>query len=85
MAYSTRHDRRVQAEEAVDRAMADDLVKLRSYSLLRNNGQFRIGVPPEGPNNLLIQKGDEATAYVDFENGFLVYDLNGGDVCGEER
>ena len=80
MAQTTRQDRRVQAQSAVDRAMDGDLVELRSYSLRWNKKQYLIGVPPEGPQNLAVGKGDDLTPYIDFENGFLVYDLtDGGD------
>jgi len=84
MAQTTRHDRRVQAQKAVDRAMAGELVELRSYSLRWNKQQFLIGVPPEGPQNLAVGKGDNLTPYIDFENEFLVYDLScGGDHADE--
>ncbi|WP_251342424.1 hypothetical protein [Haloplanus halophilus] len=85
MAQSTRFDRRTQAQAAVNRAMAGELVELRDYSLRRNKGQYLIGVPPEGPDNLAVGKGDELTPYIDFENGFLVFDLcGGGDTHGDD-
>jgi len=58
--------------------MAGELVELRPYSLRRNKGQFLVGVPPEGPKNLAVGKGDDLTPYIDFENGFLVFDLSCG-------
>jgi hypothetical protein len=85
MAQTTRQDRRVQAAAAVDKAMAGELVELRSYSLRWNKKQFLIGVPPEGPQNLPVEKGDDLQPFIDFENGFLVYDLAHGGDHGDER
>lgn len=84
MAQSTRPDRRVQAQKSVDRAMAGDLVEFRDYLLREQHGQYLVGVPPEGPDNLPVVVGDDVTPYVDFENGFLVFDLDQGDGHGRE-
>jgi len=85
MAQSKRADRRVEAQAAVDRAMKGDLIELRTYALMQNNGRYLIGVPPEGPQNLPASKGDDTPVYADFQNGFLVYDFapGGGHNGGE--
>lgn len=89
MAQTTRQDRRVEAQAAVDRAMNGNLVKLRSYALMQNNGRYLIGVPPEAPRNLPASKGDEPPVFADFQNGFIVYDMGcgqfGGDSDGNKR
>lgn len=87
MAQTTRQDRRVQAQAAVDRAMRGELIELRSYALMHNNGRHLIGVPPEAPSNLPVSKGDDIPVFADFQNGFLVFDfapemeVDDGDEC----
>lgn len=86
MAGSARPDA-IRAQEAVRKAMNGQLVKLRSYSLVNNGRSFRIGVPPEIPQNLNVELGEETEVFVDFEAGVAVYDFGdsvGGDHDGGE-
>gem|GEM_PF-6345104 len=55
--------------------MRGELIKLRSYALMHNNGRHLIGVPPEAPSNLPAAKGDDIPVYADFQNGFVVFDF----------
>ena len=88
MAQSARPDREIEAQAAAERAMAGELPLVGMYSLQLQANRYSITVPPSGPRNASASKEDQVPAYVDFQNGFVVYDLNApesgdGDECDE--
>jgi len=68
---------RLRAEAAVERAMSGELVKTQSYSLQCSDGQYRIGLPPLFPRNTDFSKEDDASVFLDLQEGIAVYDFGG--------
>jgi hypothetical protein len=86
MAQSARPDRELEAQAAVQKAMEGNLPKIGEYKLQLSCENYSITVPPTAPRNIGASKGDALPAFVDYENGFVVYDLDtaGGDPDGGE-
>jgi hypothetical protein len=84
MAQSARADREIEAQAAVERAMAGNLPKVGDYKLQLSCENYSITVPPNAPRNIGASKGDELPTYIDYENGFVVYDLDTGGDDGDD-
>ncbi|WP_435067704.1 hypothetical protein [Haloplanus sp. C73] len=80
MAHSTRPDTDIEAQAAVQKAMNGELPAFGTYSLQQSaNGRYSITVPPAAPRGLPASKGDDLPVHIDFQNGYIVYNLSGGE------
>jgi hypothetical protein len=63
--------------------MDDRLPMVGTYTLQLSGGSYSITVPLTAPQNTPASKADPLPTYVDYQRGFLVYDLGdlgeGGD------
>lgn len=85
MAQSTRPDTEIEAQAAVQKAMDGELPVFDEYSLqLSENGRYSITIPPAAPRGLPVSKGDDLPVHIDFQNGYIVYNLSGGESDGGE-
>lgn len=73
----------VHAQVMADRAANGDLIELGKFKLQDLGDQHRINVSRNAVRNLSIGQGDEATAFVDYQRGIVVYDFGGTVDRGE--
>lgn len=78
---TTQTSREVIAQSAVKRAMEGNLPFLSSHSieLPKSSESYRTTLPKPFFENTPYEAGDQAGAFVDFENGIVVLDFQEGE------
>jgi len=72
MAATNAHE--VQAKQVLEEAMNGQLFRARqTYSLGFSSGRFRTTMPKNGMDNLDVDVGDEATAFISREHNAIVF------------
>lgn len=64
--------------------MSGDLAERGPYSLQHRQSRYAITIPADVPRNTGAAKGDEIRAFVDYQRGFIVFDLGGGGGGSDE-
>jgi hypothetical protein len=78
MGVSDKDARQIRAQSAMNRASEDGLMEVGEYSVQESRRWMNITVPQLVVDNCDVSSDDSVLTYCDFDNGFLVIDLDGG-------
>jgi|APHM01.1.fsa_nt_gi hypothetical protein len=78
MGVSDKDARQIRAQSAMSRASEDALMEVGEYSVQESRRWMNLTVPQLVVDNCDVSSDDSVLTYCDFDNGFLVIDLDGG-------
>jgi hypothetical protein len=78
MGVSDKDARQIRAQNAMKRSSDDSLMELGEYNVQESRRWMNVTVPQLVVDNCDVSSDDTVMTYCDFDNGFLVIDLDGG-------